>query len=144
MFCFCKGSLIFLKLSNTLLYNQPPTRPLPCNLKTLSGFSPTTKGKIPSFSASLSSKLSLFPCHSPKKYLSFYAMSVPAPPLPPLVSAVILSIAPTSSLPPLLPIPSHRPEQLTHQLFFLHLPSCLAAQERLLLRVARKIIIKIK
>ena len=57
---------------------------------------------------------------------------------PPPVSAVVLSITPTSSLPSLPPIPSVCPEQLTHQLFFLHLQALLAAQERLFLRVARK------
>ena len=57
---------------------------------------------------------------------------------PPPVSAVVLSITPTSSLPSLPPIPSVCPEQLTHQLFFLHLQALLATQERLFLRVARK------
>ena len=70
-------------------------------------------------------------------FFFFYAMLVP-----PLLQPFVLFIAPTSSLPSLLPIPSGRPEQLTHQLFFLHLPSSLAAQERLILRVARKIIKK--
>ena len=51
---------------------------------------------------------------------------------------IIFSIAPTSSLLSLPPILSVCPEQLTHQLFFLHLQASLAAQERLILRVARK------
>ena len=60
----------------------------------------------------------------------------------PLIQPFFISIALTNSLPSLLPIPSGSPEQFTHQLFFLHLSFSLTAQEQLILKVARKIIIK--
>ena len=57
---------------------------------------------------------------------------------PPPASAVILLVASTSSLSLLLFVPSGRLEQLTHQMFFLHLQFSLVVQERFIPRVARK------
>ena len=59
---------------------------------------------------------------------------------PPPASTVVLSIAPTSSLPSLPLIPSVCPEQLAHQLFFRHLQAPLAAKEWLISEWLEKII----
>ena len=76
---------------------------------TLSGFSPTAKIKIPSSSTSFSPSY-IYPPFTTQKNIFLFMQCW----YPPTASVVVLSIAPTSSLPSLLPIPSSLPEQLTH------------------------------